>query len=48
PGADKVVHEEKGDSVERAATTTSSLEAEQDSGNIITTQSTAITNVPLP
>ncbi|GJS77598.1 hypothetical protein Tco_0727479 [Tanacetum coccineum] len=34
--------------MERAATTASSLEAEQDSGNIIRTQSTAIPNVPLP
>ncbi|GJY75525.1 reverse transcriptase domain-containing protein [Tanacetum coccineum] len=47
PVADKAVHKERGDSVERSATTTSSLEAEQDSGNIIRTQSTAIPNVPL-
>ncbi|GJR48634.1 putative ribonuclease H-like domain-containing protein [Tanacetum coccineum] len=45
--ADEAVHKERGDSVERSATTTSSLEAEQDSGNIIRTQSTAIPNVPL-
>ncbi|GKA79662.1 hypothetical protein Tco_0786258 [Tanacetum coccineum] len=30
--ADETVHEERGDSVERAATTTASLDAEQDSG----------------
>ncbi|GJR11028.1 hypothetical protein Tco_0793680 [Tanacetum coccineum] len=42
------VHE-RGEIVwKRAATTTSSLEAEQDSSNIIRTQSTAIPNVPLP
>ncbi|GKF45041.1 hypothetical protein Tco_0131593 [Tanacetum coccineum] len=46
--ADKTVHEERGDSVERDATTASSLEAEQGSGNILKTQSTAITNEPLP
>ncbi|GJR78172.1 putative ribonuclease H-like domain-containing protein [Tanacetum coccineum] len=46
--ADAVVHEERGDSVERAATTTASLDAEQDSGNINRTQSTAIPNVPFP
>ncbi|GKE02718.1 hypothetical protein Tco_1390701, partial [Tanacetum coccineum] len=44
PVADEAVHEERGDSVERAATTASSLEVEQDSGNIIRTQSTAIPN----
>ncbi|GKF70175.1 hypothetical protein Tco_0203232, partial [Tanacetum coccineum] len=32
--ADEVVHKELGDSLVRAATTASSLEAEQDSGNI--------------
>ncbi|GKE03738.1 putative ribonuclease H-like domain-containing protein, partial [Tanacetum coccineum] len=48
PVADEVVHEEREDSVERASTTASSLEAEQDSGNIIRTQSTVIPNVPLP
>ncbi|GKD61780.1 hypothetical protein Tco_1299289, partial [Tanacetum coccineum] len=37
--ADEVVHKELGDSLVRAATTTSSLEAEQDSGNINKTQS---------
>ncbi|GJT97005.1 hypothetical protein Tco_1092523 [Tanacetum coccineum] len=37
--ADKTIHEERGDSIERAATTAISLDAEQDSGNIIRTQS---------
>ncbi|GKA49647.1 hypothetical protein Tco_0742720, partial [Tanacetum coccineum] len=36
---DEVVHKEFGDSLVRAATTTSSLEAKQDSGNINKTQS---------
>ncbi|GJR05423.1 hypothetical protein Tco_0528407 [Tanacetum coccineum] len=36
-----------GDKVERAATTAASLDAEQDSGNILKTQSTTIPNVPL-
>ncbi|GJV04823.1 hypothetical protein Tco_1338392 [Tanacetum coccineum] len=36
---DEVVHKELGDSLVRAATTASSLEAEQDSGNITKTQS---------
>ncbi|GKG21871.1 hypothetical protein Tco_0384466, partial [Tanacetum coccineum] len=31
---DETVHEERGDSVERAATTATSLDAEQGSGNI--------------
>ncbi|GJZ13782.1 hypothetical protein Tco_0549012, partial [Tanacetum coccineum] len=31
---DEAVHKELGDRMERAATTASSLEAEQDSGNI--------------
>ncbi|GKG56192.1 hypothetical protein Tco_0577267, partial [Tanacetum coccineum] len=31
---DKVVHKELGDRMERATTTASSLESEQDSGNI--------------
>ncbi|GKD85661.1 hypothetical protein Tco_1356815, partial [Tanacetum coccineum] len=35
---DEVVHKELGDRMERAATTASSLEAEQDSGNINRTQ----------
>ncbi|GJR74679.1 hypothetical protein Tco_0087044 [Tanacetum coccineum] len=38
-GEDEVVHKELGDSLVRAATTASSLEAEQDSGNINKTQS---------
>ncbi|GKB61392.1 hypothetical protein Tco_0917578 [Tanacetum coccineum] len=46
--ADETVHEERGDSVERAATTATSLDAEQGSGNINRTQSTAIPNVPFP
>ncbi|GKD90751.1 hypothetical protein Tco_1366258, partial [Tanacetum coccineum] len=37
--ADEAVHKELGDSLVRAATTASSLEAEQDSGNITKTQS---------
>ncbi|GJV15089.1 hypothetical protein Tco_1360412 [Tanacetum coccineum] len=41
---DKAVHKELGDSLVRAATTTSSLEAEQDSGNIYKTQSKATPN----
>ncbi|GJY76907.1 hypothetical protein Tco_0482023 [Tanacetum coccineum] len=50
---DEVVHKELGDRVERAATTAASLDAEQDSGNILKTQSTAIPNtrserVPTP
>ncbi|GJT38234.1 hypothetical protein Tco_0938099 [Tanacetum coccineum] len=46
--ADETVHEERGDSVERAATTATSLDAEQGSGNINRTQSTEIPNVPFP
>ncbi|GJW92003.1 hypothetical protein Tco_0169556 [Tanacetum coccineum] len=46
--ADETVYEERGDSVERAATTAASLDAEQDSGNINRTQSTAIPNDPFP
>ncbi|GJZ53840.1 hypothetical protein Tco_0608725 [Tanacetum coccineum] len=46
--ADETVHEERGDSVERAATTAASLDAEQDSGNIIRTQSMATLNEPIP
>ncbi|GJR85761.1 hypothetical protein Tco_0209772 [Tanacetum coccineum] len=42
--ADEAVHKELGDSLVRAATTTSSLEAEQDSGNINKTQSNATPN----
>ncbi|GJW46678.1 putative ribonuclease H-like domain-containing protein [Tanacetum coccineum] len=43
---DKAVHKELGDRMERAATTASSLEAEQDSGNINSTQSMATLNEP--
>ncbi|GKB29587.1 hypothetical protein Tco_0868988 [Tanacetum coccineum] len=42
--ADKAVHKELGDSLVRAATTASSLEAEQDSGNINKTRSKATPN----
>ncbi|GJX61570.1 ribonuclease H-like domain-containing protein [Tanacetum coccineum] len=45
--ADKTLYEERGDSVERAATTAASLEAEQDSGNIIRTQFTTTLNEPI-
>ncbi|GKE87436.1 hypothetical protein Tco_1564911 [Tanacetum coccineum] len=45
---ESVVHKERGDSVERAATTATSLDAEQGSGNINRTQSTAIPNDPFP
>nr|GEX67774.1 hypothetical protein [Tanacetum cinerariifolium] len=41
---DKAVHKELGNSLVRAATTASSLEAEQDSGNITKTQSQATPN----
>ncbi|GJS41302.1 hypothetical protein Tco_0566345 [Tanacetum coccineum] len=41
---DEAVHKERGDSLVRAATTASSLEAEQDSGNIIKTRSKATPN----
>ncbi|GJY74605.1 hypothetical protein Tco_0479036 [Tanacetum coccineum] len=46
--ADEIIHEERRDSVERAATTTTSLDVEQGSGNINRTQSTAIHNDPFP
>ncbi|GKD48224.1 hypothetical protein Tco_1277200, partial [Tanacetum coccineum] len=46
--ADEAVHKKRGESVERAATIATSLDAEQDSGNINRTQSTAMPNVPLP
>ncbi|GKG61431.1 hypothetical protein Tco_0619156, partial [Tanacetum coccineum] len=42
--ANEVVHKELGDSLVRAATTASSLEAEQDNGNIIKTRSKATPN----
>ncbi|GJT22649.1 hypothetical protein Tco_0892586 [Tanacetum coccineum] len=41
---DEAVHKELGDSLVRAATTASNLEAEQDSGNIIKTRSKATPN----
>ncbi|GKB56227.1 hypothetical protein Tco_0912413 [Tanacetum coccineum] len=44
---DEAVYEEWDDRVERATTTAASLDAEQASGNINRTQSTAIPNVPL-
>nr|GEV83775.1 retrovirus-related Pol polyprotein from transposon TNT 1-94 [Tanacetum cinerariifolium] len=43
---DEAIHKELGDSLVRAATTTSSLEAEQHSGNISKTQSKAKPNEP--
>ncbi|GJZ44167.1 hypothetical protein Tco_0591422 [Tanacetum coccineum] len=45
---DEAVHKELGDRMERAATTASSLEAEQESGNINKTQSMATLNEPSP
>nr|GEV44691.1 hypothetical protein [Tanacetum cinerariifolium] len=45
---DKTVYKEWEDRIERAATTASSLEAEQDSGNINRTQFMATLNEPLP
>ncbi|GKE95629.1 hypothetical protein Tco_1580484, partial [Tanacetum coccineum] len=45
---DEAVHKELGDIMERAATTSSSLEAEQDNGNINRTQSMATLNEPSP
>ncbi|GKB37450.1 hypothetical protein Tco_0882392 [Tanacetum coccineum] len=46
--ADEAVTKEWEDKMERAATTASSLEAEQDSGNINKTQSMATLNEPSP
>ncbi|GJR51804.1 putative ribonuclease H-like domain-containing protein [Tanacetum coccineum] len=46
--ADETVYKEWEDRMERAATTASSLEAEQDSGNINRTQSMATLNEPSP
>ncbi|GJT49899.1 hypothetical protein Tco_0976056 [Tanacetum coccineum] len=48
PVANETIHKKKGDRVERAATIASSLGAEQASGNIIRTQSTATLNEPIP
>ncbi|GJV84434.1 putative ribonuclease H-like domain-containing protein [Tanacetum coccineum] len=45
---DETVYEERGDRMERATTTASSLEAEQDNGNIIRTQSMATLNESIP
>ncbi|GJY56759.1 putative ribonuclease H-like domain-containing protein [Tanacetum coccineum] len=47
-GSDEAIHEKRGDSVERTATTATSSDTEQDSGNITRTQSTVIHNIPLP
>ncbi|GJY75069.1 hypothetical protein Tco_0479500 [Tanacetum coccineum] len=47
-GEDETIHEERGESIERAATTAASLDAEQDSGNIIRTQSMTTLNEPIP
>ncbi|GJV88038.1 hypothetical protein Tco_1531976 [Tanacetum coccineum] len=44
---DEAIHKELGCRMERAATTVASLDAEQDSGNILKTQSMEIPNVPL-
>ncbi|GJY52891.1 putative ribonuclease H-like domain-containing protein [Tanacetum coccineum] len=44
--ADETVHEERGDSVERAATTTASLDAEQDSGSGPRRQDTILGDKP--
>ncbi|GKC13025.1 hypothetical protein Tco_1009807 [Tanacetum coccineum] len=44
--ADEAVYEEMDDSLERAATTATSLDAEQDRGNINKTQSKATSNEP--
>ncbi|GJY58915.1 hypothetical protein Tco_0458807 [Tanacetum coccineum] len=46
--ADETVIKEWEDRIERAATTTSSLKAEQDSGNINRTQSMATLNESFP
>ncbi|GJR01600.1 hypothetical protein Tco_0524584 [Tanacetum coccineum] len=45
--SDEVVHQEKGDIVERAATTATSLEVVQDSSNIAKTQSMATPTKPI-
>nr|GEV09391.1 UBN2 domain-containing protein [Tanacetum cinerariifolium] len=44
--ANEAINEEMYDSLERATTTSTSLDAEQDRGNIFTTQSKATTNEP--
>ncbi|GKB43577.1 ribonuclease H-like domain-containing protein [Tanacetum coccineum] len=45
---DETVYEERGDNMERAATSTASLDTKQDNGNIIRTQSMATHNEPIP
>nr|GEU69170.1 retrovirus-related Pol polyprotein from transposon TNT 1-94 [Tanacetum cinerariifolium] len=47
-GEDETVYEDRGDIMERVATTAASLDTEQDSGTINMTQSTAIPNEPIP
>nr|GEX48854.1 hypothetical protein [Tanacetum cinerariifolium] len=47
-GEDEAVNQEEGDRVERAITTDASLEAAEDSDNIIKTQTTTIPNVDIP
>ncbi|GKB06239.1 ribonuclease H-like domain-containing protein [Tanacetum coccineum] len=46
--ADETIHEDRGDSMERAATTAISLDADQGSGNINRTQSMATLNESIP
>ncbi|GJZ79348.1 hypothetical protein Tco_0644185 [Tanacetum coccineum] len=46
--ADETVYKEREDTIEKAVTTASSLEAEHDSDNIFRTQSMATLNEPLP
>ncbi|GKB15800.1 hypothetical protein Tco_0849723 [Tanacetum coccineum] len=45
---DETAYEERGDSMERATTTTASLDAKQNNGNIIRTQSMTTLNEPIP
>ncbi|GJT61069.1 hypothetical protein Tco_1004602 [Tanacetum coccineum] len=46
-GEDKTVHKERGDSMERAATTAASLDAEQDSGSVPRRQDTILGDRPV-
>ncbi|GKE42169.1 hypothetical protein Tco_1469453, partial [Tanacetum coccineum] len=46
--SDETIHEKRGDNVERAATTATSLDVVQGSGDINRTQSTTIPNDPFP
>ncbi|GKB56660.1 putative ribonuclease H-like domain-containing protein, partial [Tanacetum coccineum] len=46
--SDETIHEKRGDSVEMVATTATSLDVEQGSGNINRTQSMATLNEPIP